>query len=331
MAGNFRALVVTRKNGTDEHIVRLEDRTDDQLMEGDVTVKVEHSTVNFKDGLVITNAAPLVRTYPLVPGIDLAGTVIDSTSSRFTVGDRVVLNGYGVGEAHHGGYAERARVKSDWLIPLPASITTRQAMAIGTAGYTAMLCVLALEKAGVTPDRGPVLVTGAAGGVGSVAIALLCRLGYHVVASSRRFEAEGDYLRGLGAHEVVDAGEFASAGAPLAEERWAGAIDTLAGQSLATVLTQVTYGGAVAACGVASGIDLPASVLPFIMRGVTLAGIDSVNAPYALREQAWQRLARDLDLEKLERMTSIASLEEVPGLARDILAGKVRGRVVVTL
>lgn len=330
MSESFRALLATNQGG-DGHKVIFTEMSDSDLMAGDVTVKVEHSTVNYKDGLTVTNAAPMIKTYPLVPGIDFAGTVIESSSARFKEGDRVVLNGYGVGEGHHGGYAGKARVKSEWLVPLPDSISTSQAAAIGTAGYTAMLCVLALEHAGVTPDKGSILITGSAGGVGSVAIAILKKLAYHVVASSRRFNEEADYLRGLGADEIVDAAEFSKAGEMLNAERWAGAVDTVSSQTLATVLTQIKYNGAVAACGVASGVDLPTNILPFILRGVTLAGIDSVHALYAQRERAWQRLAEDLDLSKLEQMTSRATLDDVPQLCTDILAGKVRGRVVVDL
>jgi len=328
MTASFPALLATN-DGPDGHKVDLVEFRADDLMAGDVTVKVEHSTVNYKDGLTVTNAAPMIKNYPLVPGIDFAGTVTESKSPRFKEGDRVVLNGYGVGESHHGGYAGLARVKSEWLVPLPNSISTSRAMAIGTAGYTAMLCVLALEKAGVTPDKGDILITGAAGGVGSVAIAILAKLGYRVVASSRRFGEEGDYLRGLGATDVVDASQFAAVGDMLVAERWAGAVDAVSGQTLATVLTQIKYDGAVAACGVASGLDLPTNILPFILRGVTLAGIDSVQAVYPKREVAWRRLAEDLDLAKLDQMTSRTTLAGVPDLCRDILAGKVRGRVVV--
>jgi acrylyl-CoA reductase (NADPH) len=309
--------------------VRFEDLTAADLMDGDVTVRVEHSTINFKDGLALTGRSPIVRTWPLIPGIDIAGVVESSDSPQFKPGERVVLNGWGVGEGHHGGYAGLARVKADWLVKLPAAISTAHAMAIGTAGYTAMLCVLGLERQGVTPDRGEVLVTGAAGGVGSVAIALLAKLGYRVVASSRRKDSEGGYLTGLGAAEVVDAADFAAPGRPLARERWAGAVDAVGSHTLANVLAQTRYGGTVTACGLAQGMDLPASVAPFILRGVTLAGIDSVMRPKPDREAAWSRLARDLDLGKLDAMTSRARLADLPRLAADILDGKVRGRVVV--
>ena len=329
MANKFRALLVT-KDG-DRQSAAVTELTDADLMEGDVTVAVEHSTVNYKDGLAITGKVPIIRKFPLIPGIDLAGKVISSENLRFQSGDRVVLNGYGLGEVHHGGYAERARVKGDWLIRLPENISTAQAMAIGTAGYTAMLCVLALEKEGITPDKGNVLVTGAAGGVGSVAIALLAKLGYRVVASSRRAEQESDYLQGLGADEIIDALELSGAGNPLDKERWAGAIDSLGSWTLANVLSQIKYDGAVAACGLAQGSDLPATVLPFILRDITLAGVNSVLTPRETREEAWDRLAKDLDLAKLNAMTSRAKLEDVPFLATEILDGKTRGRVVIDL
>ncbi len=303
MAEKFRALLVT-KEGNQQSVLR--ELTDADLMEGDVTVAVEHSTVNYKDGLAITGKAPIIRKFPLIPGIDLAGRVLRSEDPRFQTGDRVVLNGYVLGEVHHGGYAERARVKGDWLILLPENISTANAMAIGTAGYTAMLCVLALENAGVTPDKGDVLVTGAAGGVGSVAIALLDKLGYGVVASSRRAEPEHDYLQRLGADEIIDARELSGAGVPLDKERWAGAVDSLGSQTLANVLSQIKYDGAVAAC-VAQGSDLPATVLPFILRDVTLAGVNSVLTPREKREEAWGRLATELDLGKLNGMTSRAN------------------------
>jgi acrylyl-CoA reductase (NADPH) len=329
MADKFRALLVTKDSNRQS--VAITELTDADLMEGDVTVAVEHSTVNYKDGLAITGKAPIIRKFPLIPGIDLAGRVLRSEDPRFQSGDRVVLNGYGLGEVHHGGYAERARVKGDWLIRLPENISTSNAMAIGTAGYTAMLCVLALENAGVTPDKGDVLVTGAAGGVGSVAIALLDKLRYRVVASSRRAEQERDYLQRLGADEIVDARELSGAGVPLDKERWAGAVDSLGSRTLANVLSQTKYDGAVAACGLAQGSDLPATVMPFILRNVTLAGVNSVLTPREKREEAWGRLATDLDLATLNSMTSLARLEDVPSLATAILAGKTRGRVVVDL
>jgi len=325
----FRALLVT-KDG-DRQSIAITTLTDADLMEGNVTVAVEHSTVNYKDGLAITGKAPIIRNFPLIPGIDFAGRVIRSEDPRFKTGDRVVLNGCGLGEVHHGGYAERARVKGDWLILLPENISTADAMAIGTAGYTSMLCVLALENAGITPDKGDILVTGAAGGVGSVAVALLDKLGYRVVASSRRAEQERDYLEGLGANEIIDARELSGAGVPLDKERWAGAVDSLGSRTLANVLSQIKYDGAVAACGLAQGSDLPATVMPFILRDVTLAGVNSVLTPRKKREEAWTRLAKDLDLAKLNSMTSRAKLEDVPTLAGEILAGKTRGRVLIDL
>src|SRR4026209_2452742 len=307
MPDKFRALLVTKEGDTES--VAVTELTDADLMEGDVTVAVEHSTVNYKDGLAITGKAPIIRKFPLIPGIDLAGKVLNSEDARFQAGARVVLNGYGLGEVHHGGYAERARVKGDWLILLPENISTASAMAIGTAGYTAMLCVLALEDAGVTPDKGDVLVTGAACGVGSVAIALLDKLGYRVIASSRRAEQEAEYLRGLGADEIINAGDLAGNGKPLAKERWAAAIDPLGSQTLANLLSQIRYDGAVAACGLAQGPDLPATVMPFILRDVTLSGVNSVETPREKREKAWLLLARDLDFAKLDVMTSHARLD----------------------
>jgi acrylyl-CoA reductase (NADPH) len=329
MPATFRALLAT-KDG-DRQSVALTELTDTDLMEGGVTVAVEHSTVNYKDGLAITGKAPIIRKFPLIPGIDLAGRVLRSEDPRFRAGDRVVLNGYGLGEVHHGGYAERACVKGDWLIRLPGNISTAQAMAIGTAGYTAMLSVLALEKEGIRPDSGDVLVTGAAGGVGSVAIALLDRLGYRIVASSRRAEQEGDYLQGLGADEIIDARELSGTGVPLGKERWAGAIDSVGSVTLANLLSQIKYDGAVAACGLAQGSDLPATVMPFILRDVTLAGVNSVLTPREKREEAWRRLAADLDLAKLNSMTSRARLEDVPLLATKILLGRTKGRVVIDI
>ena len=327
MTDTFRALRLHKTDGAPE--ARFEDLTDADLMEGDVTVRVEYSTINFKDGLALTGRSPVVRVWPLIPGIDFAGVVETSSHAGFKAGDKVVLNGWGVGETHHGGYAQRARVKGDWLVKLPDGLTSAQAMAIGTAGYTAMLCVIGLERQSVKPGAGDILVTGAAGGVGSVAIALLARLGYRVVASSRRKDSEGDYLRSLGAADVIDAAEFQGPARPIGKERWAGAVDSVGSHTLANVLSQTRYGGAVTACGLAQGLDLPGSVAPFILRGVTLAGIDSVMRPAPDRVEAWGRLARDLDLAKLEAMTSTATLADLPRLAAEILDGKVRGRVVV--
>jgi acrylyl-CoA reductase (NADPH) len=296
-------------------------------MDGDVTVRVTHSTINYKDGLALTGRLPEMRL-PLVPGIDFAGTVVQSSHPEIATGDAVILNGWGCGERHYGGYADYARVKGDWLVERPAAFTNAQAMAIGTAGYTAMLAVLALEAHGVTPDKGPVLVTGAAGGVGSVAIALLAKLGYRVIASSGRPQ-EADYLRGLGAAEIIDRAELSGPARPLGKERWAGAVDVAGSHTLANALACTSYGGAAAAAGLAQGMDFPASMAPFILRGVTLIGIDSVMATKARRVEAWQRLARDLDRDKLAAMTVTRPLAGVVALAPEILAGKVRGRVVL--
>jgi acrylyl-CoA reductase (NADPH) len=308
----------------------LQTLDDNALPEGDVTVQVDYSTLNYKDGLAITGKSPVVRKFPLTPGIDLSGTVTESQHPLFKAGDKVVLNGWGVGESHSGGLAQKARLKGDWLVKLPAAFTPRQAMAIGTAGYTAMLCVMALEKHGVTPDKGDILVTGAGGGVGSVAIALLAKLGYRVVASTGRLQ-EADYLRQLGAADVMDRAELSAPGKPLAKERWAGVVDTVGSHTLANACASTKYGGVVTACGLAQGMDFPSSVAPFILRGVTLAGIDSVMAPRALREAAWARLAQDLDAGQLERMTREVGLADAIGLGAEILAGQVRGRVVVNV
>ncbi len=295
---------------------------------GDVTVRVEWSTLNYKDALAITGKSPVARRFPLVPGIDFAGTVTASASPQWKPGDKVLLNGWGVGETHCGGLAQTARVQADWLTALPPKFSTRQAMAIGTAGYTAMLCVMALQKHGVQPADGEILVTGANGGVGSVAIALLSRLGYHVVASTGRL-AESDYLRALGASTVLDRAELSAPGKPLARERWAGVVDSVGSHTLANACSATKYGGAVAACGLAGGMDFPASVAPFILRGVTLYGIDSVMAPKDVREAAWQRLAQDLDLSKMEAITSEIDLDHAIAKASELLDGQVRGRVVV--
>lgn len=301
---------------------------DNRLPAGDVTVRVDYSTLNYKDGLAITGKGPVVRSFPMVPGVDLAGTVEESSHPAYRVGDRVVLNGWGVGEMHWGGLAQRARLKGDWLVPLPAAFSPRQAMAIGTAGYTAMLCVLTLERHGVGPDQGEILVTGAAGGVGSVAVALLAKLGYRVVASTGR-PGEAAYLRDLGAAEVIDRATLSSPGKPLARERWAGAVDTVGSHTLANVCASTRYRGVVAACGLAQGMDFPATVAPFILRGVTLAGVDSVNCPLADRLVAWERLARDLDMARLDSMVTEIGLDEAIGKAGELMAGQVRGRLVV--
>jgi acrylyl-CoA reductase (NADPH) len=297
-------------------------------MDGDVTVAVEHSSVNYKDGLAVTGKAPIIRKYPLVPGVDFAGTVVSSQHSAWKAGDKVILGGWGVGESHHGGYAEMARVKGDWLVELPKSFTTSDAMAIGVAGYTAMLCVMALEEQGVKPEQGDVLVTGAAGGVGTVSIALLSKLGFSVAASTGRTEEEA-FLKSLGATTVIDRREFNGPVKPLAKSRWAGAIDSVGSVTLANILSQMKEDGTVAACGLAQGMDLPTSVAPFILRGVKLIGVNSVSTPLPRRRAAWSRLERDLDMAKLKALTTHVRLDDVPRIAADIVAGKVRGRVVV--
>jgi acrylyl-CoA reductase (NADPH) len=303
---------------------------EDNLPEGDVTVRVDYSTLNYKDGLAITGKSPVVRKFPLVAGIDFAGTVEHSSHAMWQAGDKVVLNGWGVGEMHSGGLAQRARVKGDWLVALPASLSTRQAMAIGTAGYTAMLCVMALEHHGLKPANGDILVTGANGGVGGVAIALLSKLGYRVVASTGRMN-EADTLKQLGAAEVVDRAELSAPGKPIAKERWAGVVDSVGSHTLVNACAGTRYGGAVAACGLAQGMDFPASVAPFILRGITLYGIDSVMAPLAKRKLAWQRLAQDLDLAKLDSLVREIPLAGALDAAAEILAGRVRGRLVVNV
>ncbi len=301
-----------------------------QLPEGDVLIQVDYSTLNYKDSLAITGASPVVRNFPMVPGIDFAGTVEHSDHADFTAGDQVVLNGFGVGEGHWGGLAQKARVKGDWLVPLPTAFTPKQAMTIGTAGYTAMLCVMALEQQGVNPDQGEILVTGAAGGVGSVAISLLAKLGYNVVASSGRPE-EKDYLLSLGATQVMDRNELSEKGRPLAKERWAGAIDVAGSHTLANICASMKYGGTVAACGLAQGYDLPATVMPFILRGVTLAGIDSVYRPKADRIAAWNRLAEDLDLTHLDAIMTEITLGQALETAQEQMQGLTRGRFVVNV
>jgi acrylyl-CoA reductase (NADPH) len=322
----FKALVATNTNKTiSTSVVDMNER---DLMPGDVTVAVDYSTVNYKDAMAITGRVEVIRKFPLIPGIDLAGTVEASSYPGISVGDRVVANSWGLSQNHHGGYAQRARVKGEWLIKIPAPFSTKDAMAIGTAGYTAMLSVLALEHGGLTPKRGDILVTGAGGGVGSIAIAILSDLGYRVIASTGRSE-EGDYLRSLGAADVIDRQSLSEPGAPIAGERWAGAVDSVGSHTLANVLAQTQYRGVVTACGLAQGLDLPGSVLPFIMRNVTLAGIDSVNAPQEARIQAWSRLARDLDLTKLARTTQVVGLVDVPAVVTRMFEGKVRGRTVV--
>ncbi len=322
----FKAIVVDKAESG--QTVRLADFDERELMEGDVTVGVEYSTLNYKDGLALTGKAPVVRRFPMIAGIDFAGTVQSSSHPGWKPGDKVILNGWGLGETHLGGYAQKARVKGDWLVRLPQSMSTRQAMAIGTAGYTAMLAVMALERAGVAAALGAVIVTGAAGGVGSVAIALLAKLGYTVIASTGR-PAEAGYLKGLGATEVIERKELTGPVRPLSKERWAGGIDAVGSTTLANVLSMTRYGGAVAACGLAGGMDLPTSVAPFILRGVSLIGIDSVMCPLTMRQQAWGRLETDLDQAKIAAMTAEIGLGEVVDAGARVVAGEVRGRIVV--
>jgi len=328
MKSRFKAILIRKDN--DKQIVEDVELTPADLMDGDVTIAVSHSTVNYKDGLVLTGRSPVVRKFPMIPGIDLAGTVEESSHPDFRSGDRVLLNGFGLSEVHYGGYAELARVKGDWLVPLPKEFTPAQAMAIGTAGYTAMLSVLALEDAHVTPAKGAVIVTGAAGGVGSVAVALLAKLGYRVIASTGRPE-EGDYLKSLDASEILPRAELSGEPRMLGKERWAGAIDSVGSKTLANVIASTSYAGAVAACGLAAGLDLPTSVAPFILRGISLLGIDSVQMPRPRRIQAWNRLAKDLDVGKLAAMTHTIPLSGVRQAAENILAGKIRGRLVVEI
>src|SRR4051794_162429 len=325
----FRALVLHEEGG--KIVPRLETLDDSRLPPGDVTVRVEYSTLNYKDGMILQGQGRLVRQYPHIPGVDFAGTVEESSSPDFKPGDPVILTGWRVGELHWGGYAERAHVKSDWLVKLPPGLSLKQAMAIGTAGFTAMLALLALERHGLKPDAGEVLVTGASGGVGGVAVSLLAALGYRVVASTGRPELR-DYLESLGAAELLDRAALAAKPTrPLDRERWAGAIDAVGGNTLATILTQLKYRAGIAACGLAGGSDLPTSVIPFLLRGVTLLGIDSVMCPRDERIAAWDRLARDLPLDRLDRMTETVPLADVPDLAPRILNGEIRGRVVVAV
>jgi acrylyl-CoA reductase (NADPH) len=324
----FKALRVDKSDqGTQARFV---DMREEDLMEGDVALRVTHSTVNYKDGLVMAGRPGIVQRYPMIAGIDLAGIVESSSHARFQPGDEVLLNGYGLSQTHYGGYAEKARVSGDWLVSLPADLTRAEAMAIGTAGFTAMLCVLALERQGMRPWQGPVLVTGAAGGVGSVAIALLAASGWRVIASTGRSD-EADYLRGLGASEIIDRAELSAPGRPLGKERWAAAVDSVGSHTLANVLAGLIRDGAVAACGLAQGMDLPMTVAPFILRGAQLIGVDSVYCAMSRRLEAWTRLARDLDRKKLSEMTKTVPFERVMEAGADILAGKVRGRLVVEI
>jgi acrylyl-CoA reductase (NADPH) len=324
----FKAIVIEKADSGQN--VALTDFDEKDLMEGDVIVRVEWSTINYKDGLAVTGKAPVVRRWPMIAGIDVAGTVESSTNPEWKPGDRVVLNGWGLGETHLGGYAQKARVKGDWLVRLPRSISTRDAMAIGTAGYTAMLAVMALERHGLTPASGPLVVTGAAGGVGSVAVAILAKLGFQVTASTGRPE-EADYLKRLGATEIIERKELSGTPRPLGKERWAGGIDAVGSTTLANVLSMTKSRGAVAACGLAGGMDLPTSVAPFILRGVSLLGIDSVYRPRADREEAWKRLEFDLDRGKLLEMSNEIGLSDVIEAGRQIVDGRVRGRIVVNI
>ncbi len=325
---NFKAILIEKADGGQK--VSLTDFDEANLMDGDVTVRVEYSCINYKDGLAVSGMAPVVRRWPMIPGIDFAGVVEQSSNANWKAGDRVVLNGYGLGETHLGSWAEKARVKGDWLVPLPEGISTREAMAVGTAGYTAMLAVMALEQHGVTPSSGPVIVTGAAGGVGSVSIALLSKLGYQVAASTGR-ASEADYLKSLGASEIIDRAELSGPAKPLAKERFAGGIDSVGSHTLANILSMTRYGGAVAACGLAGGMDLPTSVAPFILRGVTLAGIDSVQCPQPRRREAWKRISTDLDRKKLSAMTTEVPLAKAVETASTIVKGELRGRYVVKI
>jgi acrylyl-CoA reductase (NADPH) len=329
MSETFRAIRVSRDEAKKQSVDIVE-MSMDELMDGDVDVAVEATTVNYKDGLAITGRGPVVRRWPLIPGIDLAGTVLRSTHADWKEGDKVVLNGWGVGETHHGAFAGRARLNGDWLVPLPENFSAKDAMAIGTAGYTAMLSVMALEDAGLRPEAGPVVVTGASGGVGSVAVALLSKLGWTVIASTGR-PAEAGWLRDLGASEIIDRAELSEPGKPLAKERWAGGVDAVGSHTLANVLAATRYGGVVTCCGLAQGLDLPASVAPFILRGVSLLGIDSVMAPKPRRMQAWKRLAEDLDPAKLRAIATDIDFDGIVDAAAKIVDGQIRGRVVVDM
>ena len=323
----FNSLVL---NKTDDQKAtgKVEEITVSDLPEGDVLINIDYSTINYKDALAITSASPIIKNYPMVPGIDFSGTVEETSNNNFQIGDKVILNGFGVGEKYWGGLSQKARVNGDWLVKLPEKFTTKQAMAIGTAGYTAMLCVLALEKNGVTPEKGEILVTGATGGVGSVAISLLAKLGYNVTASSGR-AIHSEYLKSLGAKTVIDRKELSEKGRPLGKEIWAGAIDSVGSHTLANICASIKYGGTVAACGLAQGYDLPTTVMPFILRNVTLAGVDSVYCPIEERTVAWERLAQDLNLAHLDSMITTIALSEVVSTANNMLSGKTHGRILV--
>ncbi|NOU50572.1 oxidoreductase [Pseudoalteromonas sp. JBTF-M23] len=322
----FKGLLVEKDGHS--YQATIQNLDDSVLMEGDTVISVSYSTLNYKDALAITGKSPVVRKFPMIPGIDLAGTVISCSSDKFKAGDEVVLNGFGVGEVHCGGLAQKAKLHSDWLIPLPKSLSVKQSMAIGTAGYTAMLCVIALEKHGVLPDSGEILVTGANGGVGSYAIALLAKLGYTIVAATGRVE-ESDYLKSLGASEIIDRKLLSEPGRPLAKERWAGVIDSVGSHTLVNACASTKYGGIVAACGLAQGMDLPGTVAPFILRGITLAGIDSVMRPLKDRIEAWDRLSELLDTKTLEDVATEIPLSQVCDIAQLLIEGKIRGRIVV--
>tara|TARA_B100000214_G_scaffold368146_1_gene339240 strand:- start:776 stop:1765 length:990 start_codon:yes stop_codon:yes gene_type:complete len=324
----FKALKIEKND--DQQTINLVEISENDLMEGNVVIDITHSTLNYKDGLAMTGASPIVRSFPMIPGIDFSGVVKSSEDPKFSSGDRVVMNGYGLSESHYGGYSERARVNSEHLLKLPENISNHQAMQIGTAGYTAMLCILGLEDFGIKPDSGEILVTGASGGVGSVAVSLLSSLGFSVIASTGRL-SETDYLKSLGASSVIDRNELSEPSKPLGKERWIGAVDSVGSQTLSNVIAQTKYGGAVSACGLAQGMDLPSTVLPFILRGVSLIGIDSVMAPMSKRERAWDRLSKDLDMDKLAQMVIETNLEDVQNFAQLILDGQVRGRVVVNI
>ena len=328
MTDTFKALVLTQEDG--KTVSTLRQLRDADLPEGDMLLAVEYSSLNYKDGLAVTGKGKIVRQWPLVPGIDLAGRVLESASPDYSAGDKVVLTGWGVGEKYWGGYSQHQRVQSKWLVPLPAGLDTRQAMAIGTAGFTAMLCVMTLEEAGVTPDKGPVVVTGATGGVGSITVAILHKLGYQVAAVSGKPDAEG-FLRDLGAGEILTRDEMSQPPRPLEGQRWAGAVDTVGSTMLARVIAEMNYSGCVAACGLAGGFDLPTTVMPFILRNVSLRGVDSVSCPVERRKQAWQRLVSDLPARALGEIGQVASLEQLPELAEKITTGAIRGRVIVDL
>ena len=323
----FNALVLNKKDDQ-KATGKVEEIETSNLPEGDVLINIDYSTINYKDSLAITSSSPIIKNFPMVPGIDFSGTVEESSNNNFTTGDKVILNGFGVGEKYWGGLSQKARVNGNFLVKLPNEFTTKQAMAIGTAGYTAMLCVLALERNGVTPEKGEILVTGATGGVGSVAISLLAKLGYHVTASSGR-DVHSEYLKSLGAEKIIDRKELSEKGRPLGKEIWAGAIDSVGSFTLANICASLKYGGTVAACGLAQGFDLPSTVMPFILRNVTLAGVDSVYCPIEQRIVAWDRLAQDLNLAHLDSMITTITLSEVVSVANDMLSGKTHGRIIV--